>query len=217
MAAGLLIGTAANLPASILTFSGATAFGADSTGAENGAGVTSTGICCQLINVEEGTFTGDPANYITTPINLTDGSYTFYLESSPDWTASFGVTNGGVNLFFDDSTTPGISASTVPTFDQTVFNPFVVTANTEETMALDDSEVLASGTLSYVSPSSGQTVTLTSLQWVGGSGSNPYDPSSTVQQVDIAVSGGTPEPGTLLLLGAGLGLLGVIRRKSLRG
>jgi hypothetical protein len=203
--------------AGVITLSGATAFSANADGSWNNAGITATGGCCQLISVEETTFTGSSANYAPLPLelSLSLGTNIVYLES-PDWTSSFGVAFGGVNLFFDDSLAADISAVTVPTFDQTVTPGFGVIAGGLNTASLADDFIPSSGSLSFDDGS--ETVTLTGLQWVGGSGSNPYDPTLTVQQATLVVSAddasGVPEPGSLLLMGGGLGLLALFRRRA---
>jgi hypothetical protein len=213
IAVGLLMGTAAGLQASVLTLSNAVAFGAAADGAWSN-GITTTSGCCQFINIESGSFTGDLTNYVSTPIGLNPGANIFYLESS-DWTAGFGVTNGGLNLYFNGDAAPDISAMVTPTYDQTDFGqPFSAIANAVTTANIDDSGVLGSGALSY--SGGGQTVALIGYQWVGGSGVNPYNSSLTVQQVELYVSGAgstTPEPGTLVMLAAGLVGLGALRRR----
>lgn len=193
------------------TLSGATGFNADASGNYNHGGITATSVCCQIINIEQGTFTGNSANYVTLPISLVDGDYTFYLEAS-DWTSGFGVVNGGINLFLDGSSLPGISVFGLTTTDKTVFNPTQVGTTSTVTASLTNSDVNGSGTMVYTS--GGTTVTLKDMQWVGAS-ANAYSTSLTVQRIDLNVSSGSgvPEPATFLLMGAGFGVLGLIRRK----
>jgi hypothetical protein len=195
-------------------FSGATAFNANADGSANGGGITATSGCCQFIGVEQGAFT-NATNLLTLPLTLSLGTNTLFLESL-DWTAGFGVATGGVDLFFNGSAMPGISASTIPTFDKTVTPGFQVIGSGLTTTDLADAAVNSAASLSYDDGTN--TVTLTGLQWVGGSGTNPYGASLTVQQVTLVMtadqaSTSAPEPGSYLLIGAGLGLLGLLRRK----
>jgi len=164
-----------------LTFSGATAFGALADGTYN-SGITSTA-CCQGIAVEADTF---GSGGVTLPLDLTNGTHTLYLETS-DWTAGYGLTVGGINLFFDSNATPGISVHTNVTYDKTVFNGFTVTANTVGTAGLGNSGVPGSGSLTYTNGTA--SVTITQAQWVGGVAPDP--PS-------------VPEPSSLLLLAGGV-------------
>jgi hypothetical protein len=200
--------------AGVITLSDATAFNANADGSWNNGGITSTSPCCQQIGAESTTFTGDSANFVTLPLALSLGSNDVYLESS-DWTVNFGVATGGVNLFLDGLTTPGISAFTTPTFDQTVTPGFDVIAAGLVTASLNNDNIDSSGSLSF--DDGADTVTLTGLQWVGGSGSNPYDSSLTVQKVTLFVSedslGTAPEPASLLLIGGGLSALLLLRRR----
>jgi hypothetical protein len=194
------------------TISGATAYNANSDGSWNHAGITSTSGCCQGINVEQTTFTGLSANYVALPLTLALGTDVLYLESG-DWTASFGVSTGGLNLFFNGSSTPGIAAHTTPTFDQNVTPAFTVTGSGLITASLGNTDISSPGSLVFDDGT--DTVTLIGLQWVGGSGSNPYSNLFTVQRVTLSVTPdvgrGVPEPGSLLLIGGGLGILAMLR------
>jgi PEP-CTERM motif-containing protein len=198
-----------------LAFTGATAFNANADGSTNNGGITSTSGCCQNILVEQGTFASG-ADGVALPITLSLGTNVFFFESS-DWTAGFGVTTGGLNLFFNGSALPGISAFTTATFDQAVTPGFQVTGSGLTTTDLADANVNSSGSLSFDDGTN--TVTLTGFQWVGGSGANPYDSSLTVQQVTLTMTAdqgtATPEPGSFLLIGGGLGIVGLFcRRRS---
>ncbi len=216
MAAALLIATAATMPASVLTLSSASAFGANPDGTWSG-GITTTTACCQSMAIEVGAFTGDSANFSSTPLTLTDGTYVLYMESQPDWT--FPGMAGGVNLYFNGDGGPGISTVVNTTMDRNDHsNTPAAIADTVITASDEDGTVNGSGSLSYTS--GGTTVTLTGLQWVGGSGTNPYADINgsplTVQVLGLTVSGAdstAPGPGTIGLLGAGLIGLGALRRK----
>lgn len=197
-------------------FSGATAFGAASDGTYIN-GITST-LCCQTIGIEVGTFTG--LTSVTPDVALTNGVNVLYLESG-DWTYAFEVATGGLNLFFDDSGIPGISVHITPVYDKTDFSQsFSVTSAGVNTADLFNDTVSASGTSVYTNGP--ETITLTGLQWVGGYGGtgedNPYDANYTVQRVELTVSGlgdsPAPEPGSVLLIGAGLTALAVVRRRK---
>lgn len=196
-----------------IAFTGATAFNANADGSTNNGGITSTSGCCQNILVEEGAFT-NAANPVALPITLALGTNVFFFESS-DWTAGFGVATGGLNLFFNGSALPGISASTTTTLDQSVTPGFQVTAGGLTTTDLADANVNSSGSLSFDDGTN--TVTLTGFQWVGGSGANPYNSSLTVQQVTLSMTAdqgtATPEPGSFLLIGGGLGIVGLLSRR----
>ena len=203
--------------AGVITLSDATAFNSNADGSWNHGVITSTSGCCQPITVEATTFTGDSANFVTLPLTLSLGANDVYLES-PDWTAAFGVATGGVNLFLNGSTAPSISAFTTPTFDQTVTPGFDVIAGGLTTASLGDTDIDSSGSLPFDDGTN--TVTLTGLQWVGGSGSNPYSSSLTVQKATLFVSADSvdpttaPEPTSLLLMGGGLGVLALLRRRA---
>jgi hypothetical protein len=205
------LASSSGLQASI-AFTGATAFNANADGSTNNGGITSTSGCCQNIAVEPGTF-ANGADATALPITLSLGTNVFFLESQ-DWTAGFGVATGGLNLFFNGSALPGISASTTPTFDKTVTPGFQVIGGGLTTTDLTDNNVNSSGSLSFDDGTN--TVTLAGLQWVGGSGANPYNSSLTVQQVTLSMTAdqgnATPEPGSFLLIGGGLGIVGLIRR-----
>ncbi len=104
-----------------------------------------------------------------------------------------------------------------PAFDKTDFsNSFAITGSGVSTYDLTASSVNASGTSAYTG--GGETVALTGLQWVGCNGINPYQAGLTVQRVDLTVTAAssTPEPGTIVLLGAGLATLLVSRRRRPR-
>jgi len=215
LALALTLATTGTLSAGVVTFSNAVSFNADSTGAWNHGGITATSGCCQDVFVEVGTYTAG-ANPIALPLNLTDGTYTLYLGTG-DWTAGFGVLHGGVNLFFDGVSAPGISAYLDPTFDQTDFSSPFLANGAAITASEANSDIAGAGTLSYTN-GTGATVTLTGLQWVGGSGSNPYTAGLTVIRADLTVSGaasGVPEPGSIVLLGTALLVIGGTRRRFL--
>ena len=214
-AACLILTAAVLIPqaqATMITLSGATAFNANSDGSWNNAGITGTGGCCQNISVEPDTFTG--FGNAVLPLTLALGTDVLYLESS-DWTAFFGVTTGSVNLFFDGNLSPNISASTTTTYDQTSATTFAVIGSGLSTASLSDASIDSANSLSYDDGT--DTVTITGLQWVGGSGTNPYSASQTVQRVTLLVTADgastTPEPGSLLMIAAGLTALGIIGRK----
>lgn len=199
-----------------VTLSGSTAFNSAADGSWNQAGITATGSCCQVITIEDTAFNdgGSPA---TLPLALSLGINTLFLES-PDWTSAFGVSTGGVDLFFGGSSTPGIAAFTTPVFDQTAVTTFSMTATGNVTAGLDDATTPAPGALSY--DNGIDTVALTGLQWVGGTGANPYDASLTVQKVTLLVTAdssgtptATPEPASLLLVGAGFSAFAIFLRR----
>ena len=209
--AALTLGT---LPAAAITLSGAVSYGSDGSGNYSG-GITATGGCCQPIVVEYGIFNSG-ANAVSLPLALANGSNTLFL-STADWTAGFGVSTGALNLFFDGSSLPGISVYGTPTFDKTVFPSFTVNSSASS-KDLANGTVAASGTSAYTN--GGVTVTLDGMQWVGGSGSNPYDASLTVLRVDLTVSGANgaaaPEPATFALIGSALVVLGATRLRRKR-
>ncbi|MEO8597414.1 MAG: PEP-CTERM sorting domain-containing protein [Candidatus Solibacter sp.] len=206
--------TLGTLPAAVVTFSGAVSYGSDGSG-NYSSGITATGGCCQAIVVEYGIFNSG-ANAVSLPFALTNGSNTLFLSTS-DWTAGFGVSTGALNLFFDGGSLPGISVYGTPTFDMTVFPSFTVNSalNSKD---LGNGTVAASGTSAYTN--GGITVTLDGMQWVGGSGSDPYDAGLTVVRVDLTVTeadgAATPEPATFALFGGALVVLGAtrLRRKQ---
>jgi hypothetical protein len=207
----LALATTCALSAGVVNFSNAVSFNADSTGAWNHGGITATS-CCQSIAVEAGTF-NDGNSTVSLPLNLTDGTYTLFLETG-DWTSGFGVAHGGVNFFFDGLATPGISAYLDPIFDKKGPTDAFLADSAFVTASETDTDVAGAGTLTYTN-GSGASVTLTGLQWVGGSGSNPYNASMTVIRADFSVSNaaaGVPEPGSMVLLGTALLAIAGARR-----
>ena len=209
-------GSAALMPhatAATITFSNATAFATAANGQANG-GSTCTSNSCQAITVEAGSFTGNAANNLALPFALSPGINTLYMESA-EWTSASSVTTGGINLFFGGRLTPGISAHTSPVFDKTTATAFTVTGSAFDTISVTNGLIKASGSLSFDDGTN--TVLLTGLQWVGGAGSNPYSSSLTVQKLTLSVTAdasgtGAPEPGSLMLIVAGLGAVAMFRR-----
>jgi hypothetical protein len=212
----LALATSGALSAGVLSFSNATAFNADSTGAWNHGGITATSGCCQGIVVEADAF-NDGNSTVALPFDFTNGTHTLFFETS-DWTAAFGVAHGGVNFFFDGIVTPGISAWLDPIFDKDGPTNAFLANSSSVTASETNSDIAGSGTLTYTNVS-GASVTLTGLQWVGGSGSNPYNPGMTVIRADFVVrdaaDAGVPEPGSVVLLGSALLVMGGAGRRFL--
>jgi hypothetical protein len=211
----LALATTCALSAGVVNLSNAVSFNADSIGAWNHGGITSTSGCCQSIVVEAATFNnGNSA--VSLPLNLTDGTYTLFLETG-DWTSGFGVAHGGVNFFFDGLATPGISAYLDPIFDKNGPTNAFLADSASVTASETATDVAGAGTLTYTN-GSGASVTLTGLQWVGGSGSNPYNANLTVIRADFSVSSagaGVPEPGSMILLGSALLAIGGACRRRI--
>jgi hypothetical protein len=212
----LALATTGALSAGVVNFSNAVSFNADSSGAYNHGGVTATSGCCQGIVVEADTF-NDGNSTVALPFDFTNGTHTLFLET-PDWTAAFGVNHGGVNFFFDGIATPGISAYLDPIFDKDGPTNAFLANSSSVTASETNSDIAGSGTLTYTN-GSGASVTLTGLQWVGGSGSNPYNASMTVIRADFVVrdaaDAGVPEPGSMVLLGSALLAIAGTRRRFL--
>ncbi|WP_031500374.1 hypothetical protein [Bryobacter aggregatus] len=214
-----LMAIAMTMSLSATTLSGFTSFGTDSNGQWTG-GITASGGCCQVLNLEVGSLTGNGANFQVLPDTLSDGTYTIYLETT-DWTSNFGVIYGGVNLFFDGSTAPGISIFTPTTFDQADHPGFFVIGAGVNTASL--SNTLVNSANSSVYTRGGTTVTINDMQWVGGSGNNPLLFGATVVALNLTVSSdpgdppAVPEPASVFLCATGLGLaIFKLRHRSVR-
>jgi hypothetical protein len=102
-------------------------------------------------------------------------------------------------------------------FDKTGPTNAFLANSSAVTASETNGDVAGAGTLTYTN-GSGASVTLTGLQWVGGSGNNPYNASMTVIRADFSVSSaaaGVPEPGSIVLLGTALLAIGSVGRRFL--
>lgn len=201
--AGSLISLALVTAIPAATISDAVGFGSDLSGAYTG-GIVSTNGCCQFLTVSQ-SLSGSPT--ISLPYTLVNGTQTLYFQ-----TGDYGWTpDHGFNLFFDGSTTPGIS----------VFAPDTLDTNAVPAFSADSAACTASLTAGCVQGSGttsvtfgGNTLTLTDYRTLRG---NASPNGSQVLQATFVYgpseTGTVPEPATLVLFGSALSGVILLRRR----
>jgi hypothetical protein len=219
LTAGLALWAAGGVAQAGIVLDGASLLTIDpATGAYSANGIFSTTGCCDGLNVYVGSIgslgsalslsTGlAPDTYPDLAYTLPNGTTSFVLEGTVIW----GAING-TDLFFNMPFGTGNVGSQGPSI----------------TAYLDGSNNLASGSASNTQPNwvlsianlpngglsfsgGGQTVTLSNY-------ASGFDPNNSLDyasfDLTVTSAGSVPEPGTVLLFGAGLAAIGLVRRRA---